>query len=1204
MEVKWTEEQREAITTRGKNVLVAAAAGSGKTAVLVERIINIVTDPEKPVDIDRLLVVTFTNAAASEMRERIAERLISLLDQHPEDKRLADQLTLLNKATITTIHSFCLDVVRKHFFLLDLDPSFRVGDDTETLLLKLEAMEELFEELYEKNDEGFLLLVESYGGTKGDQYLQDVLLKLYGFIRSLPWPEKWLNDVLEAFEVKEDFSFEDSKWAEVILDSIKVEILGLLNGMSVAIEKLREERGLEGYLSLFQSEAHHLKELIDSKSWNEFKKKIEAISFERLPKASKEADAEVKEEVRKLREDVKKRIREIRDKFFIDEEEEIKREIKKLYPVMKALADLILMFDKKYGEKKKEKGVIDFEDIEHFALKILSNEEVVSYYREKFEEIFIDEYQDSSLIQEAILSLIARDNPPNRFMVGDVKQSIYRFRQANPYIFFEKYTSYSQEGENKKILLYKNFRSRKEIIDAVNYIFEKIMSKNIGEVDYSEEEKLNYGANYESNPFEKENERTVEVHLIEREREEEFEEDKEILDDMQVEAHVVGERIKGLFREGFKVYDKEIGGYRPVEYRDICVLLRATEKWAYAFEEEFVKMGIPVFADTNAGYFDTAEIKTMLSLLQVIDNPMQDIPLLAVLRSPIFSFTEEELVDIRLEDADGTIYEALKKASLREDELGEKVRNFLDSLKRWQEKSIYMPVDEFLWYLYEETGFYSYVGAMPQGVERQANLRVLFERAKEYEETSFKGLFNFVNFINRLRTTSTDMGSAKTVGENENVVRVMSIHKSKGLEFPIVIVAGLGKQFNTKDLNEKILYHHFLGIGPEFVDYRRRLSYPSIVKEAIKYKIKLESLSEEMRVLYVALTRAKEKLILVASVKDIKERAKKWGKAKLLGKKISEYDVLKSRSYIDWIGSALIRHRDLKLLREFAEISPELEQDSSKWEVKIWNKRDVIIERKKDEGIEVLERLNALNLEGLHTEFRKEVEERLNYVYPYDRSSKLPAKLSVTEIKRILNDEVIDEETTSIFERRVLKTPLFLEKKRGLTPAERGIAMHLVMQKLDLSKDLSYRGIKEQIKDMVKNEILTEEQAKEVDANKIERFFKTPLGKRLLKAKEVRREVPFHIKISSREIYRDLPEVYQEEFIAVQGIIDCFFEEEGELVLIDYKTDYVENGKIEEIRDKYRVQIDLYGKALEEITGKKVKEKYIYLFFNDTIIKY
>jgi ATP-dependent helicase/nuclease subunit A len=1228
METKWTYEQQLAINTRGSNLLVAAGAGSGKTAVLVERIIKLVTDDKNPVDIDKLLVVTFTNAAASEMRERIAEALISKLDQNPEDRRLSNQLTLLNKATITTIHSFCLEVVRNNFFLIDLDPNFRIGDDTETLLLKLEAAEELFEELYQKEDnEDFLTLVESYGGTRDDKPLVDILLKLYDFVKSLPWPEKWLRDVLLSFEVKEGFHFENSQWAAVILDSLKVEMSGLLNGMYVAIDKLHGESGLQSYLDNFEIEAESLEKLLDCENWEEFRKQINAIEFDRLPRAGKEIDPKVKDEVTKIRNEVKAKIKEIRNKFFSDDIEKIEKEIKALYPIMKALVDLILLFDKKYADKKREKGIIDFNDIEHFALQILTEvdengnvkpSEAALMYREKFQEIFVDEYQDSNLIQEVILSTIAREDTPNRFMVGDVKQSIYRFRQANPYIFFEKYNTYSskEEDKNKKILLYKNFRSRPQIIDAVNFIFKKIMSKNVGEIDYTEEEKLNCGADFGTPPLDAIVGGPVEIHLIEKNdetpEEEELEvyeeEEEEIIDNIQVEARVVAQRIKELVTQNkkntFMVYDKNLKNYRPVEYRDIVILLRATERWAPVFLEELINAGIPAFADTGTGYFETTEIKTIISFLQVIDNPMQDIPLLAVLRSPIFSFTPEELIDIRLEEPNRAIYEAIKKVSQREDELGQKAKSFLESLKKWQEKAIYMPVDEFLWYLYQDTGYYAYVGAMPQGVQRQANLRILFERAKQYEETSFKGLFNFINFINRLKVSSGDMGSAKIVGENENVVRIMSIHKSKGLEFPVVIIAGLGKQFNLKDLSQSVLYHHLLGLGPEFVDFKRRISYPSIVKEAIKNKIKLESLSEEMRVLYVALTRAKEKLILVGSIKDIKKNVRKWANAAVLQDKVSDYDILNGKSYMDWIGSAVIRHKDLEPLREFAGVSLSAEQDASKWEIKLWSKKDVLLEKEKNDKIDVVERLKSLDLDAHYSEFYEEVERRLSCVYPYEKACYLPAKLSVTEVKRILNAEIVDEDTTSIFEREVLKTPVFLEKKKGLTAAEKGIAMHLVMQKLDLNKALSLNGIKGQVKDMVDREILTGEQAKEVDIQKIEGFFKTSLGERMLNSKNVKREVPFHIKLSSREIYKDLPEEYENEFIQVQGIIDCFFEEEDGLVLIDYKTDYVQEGKVEEIKEKYRVQIELYSKALENITGKKVKEKYIYLFFNGNILEY
>lgn len=1231
---KWTDEQRAAIDTRGCNLLVAAAAGAGKTAVLVERIIKRITDEKDPVDIDRLLVVTFTNAAASEMRERIGDALTEALDKDPENKRLNSQLTLLNKAEITTIHSFCLDVIRNNFHSIDLDPGFRISDDTETLLLKMETLQELFDEMYEKGNEDFLSLVECYGGIKDDSGLLDMVLNLYEFAKSSPWPEKWLYNAAEAFNVGEDFKFGDSIWAKVISDSTKIELNGLLNAMERAVFIIKNSEGLEPYLDSFLKEIEDIRYLIScADNWEKLYDGIINLNFNSLKRCGKNADKNAKDTVLKIRDDAKSRIKALKDSLFTEDSEKIVSEIKTLYPLMKALSDLVIEFDRKYSEKKREKGIIDFNDIEHFALQILTQEdekgnirpsEIALMYREKYEEILIDEYQDSNLIQEVILSTIARDENPNRFMVGDVKQSIYRFRQSKPELFLEKYNTYSKEEghKNKKIMLYKNFRSRAEIIEAVNYIFKKIMSENIGELDYTDKEKLNYGANFSENNEAGIVDRAVEVHLIEKSadvleqdiegdiEDNENNEEDEPVDNIQLEARVILQRIKELMGESeskrFIVYDKNVNGYRPVEYRDIVILLRATARWAMVFLEELTNAGIPAFADTGTGYFETPEIKTIISLLQVIDNPMQDIPLLAVLKSPIFSFGPEELIDIRMEEPDKTIYEALKKASTREDELGKKTLSFLTNLKKWQDRALHLPVDEFLWYLYRDTGYYGYVGAMAGGVQRQANLRVLFERAKQYEETSFKGLFNFINFINRLKVSSGDMGSAKILGENENVVRIMSIHKSKGLEFPVVIAAGMGKQFNFQDLRRSILYHHELGLGPDFVDYKRRIAYPSVIKEAIKKKIRLESLSEEMRILYVAFTRAKEKLIITGSVADIKKTASKWGQSLAFDGKLPEFDVLKAKNYFDWICPAIMRHRDLKALRDIAEIEEVIEEDSSKWEVRIWGKKDALFSKKEinKEELNVMNELERIDINGRSSEFAEEITRRLDYSYPYKKSSSLPAKLSVTEIKRILNEEVLDENTTSIFEKTVLKTPAFLEERKGLNATERGAVMHLIMQKLDLNNVLSLDDIIRQIKVMVDKEILTEVQAGTVNVKRIEGFFKSPLGIRMLNSGYIRREVPFHIELKSTEIYKDLPEEYEGELIAVQGIIDCFFEEDGEIVLLDYKTDYVTDENINEIREKYKVQIDLYAKALEKITGKKVKEKYIYLFYNGEILRY
>lgn len=1236
-ENKWTAEQQLAIDTRDCNLLVAAAAGAGKTAVLVERIIKRITNEDRPVDIDRLLVVTFTNAAASEMRERIGNAISEALDKNPDSKRLQTQITLLNRASITTIHSFCLDIIRNNFHRLDLDPNFRIGDDTETVLLKQEAIEELFDECYENEDnEEFLKLVECYGGSRDDSALSDIVLSLYDFAKASPWPEKWLDEVTEKFNIDNDFNFGNSDWARVLLDSIRIELTGLESLMKKAVAMIKASEGLEAYLTNFELELMRIQDLINSceTSWESLYYSITELKFDRL-KSVKNADFFAKEAVVKIRNGVKEKIGKIKEDILNKDSETLVNEIKTLYPLVKCLCGHVIEFDKKYMEKKKEKGIIDFNDIEHFALKILTEideegninpSEIALGYREKFDEILIDEYQDSNLVQEVLLETIAKRDIPNRFMVGDVKQSIYRFRQAKPELFLEKYNNYSTDGvgNSRKIMLFKNFRSRLEVIEGTNYIFKKIMSARIGELDYTDIERLNLGASFKENEDEKAVVGgPVEIHLIEKkvcdeikenqaEEDEEDSAEEEPIDNIQLEARMIARRIKELMRESqgkkFKVFDKKQEDYRDLEFKDIVILLRATSNWAPVFLEELTNAGIPTFADTGVGYFETTEIKTIISLLQVIDNPMQDIPLLAVLKSPIFSFTPEEMISIRIEEQESTFYEALQKIAKGENELAERAREFLATLKRWQDKALHMSIDEFIWYIYKETGYYGYVGAMVGGVQRQANLRVLFERAKQYEQTSFKGLFNFINFINKLRVSSGDMGSAKILGENENVVRIMSIHKSKGLEFPVVICAGMGKQFNMQDLRNSILFHHNLGLGPDFVDYRRRIAYPSIVKEAIKKKIRLETLSEEMRILYVAFTRAKEKLIITGSVSDIDKTAVNWGQSIGSLNKIPEAEVLKAKTFLDWICPAIIKHSDCGILREKACIDESMVEinEISKWEIRLWY-RDDILKIEKEEMIEemnIIKELEKIDIDEYSSEFAEKINNRLGFQYPYMSASNLPAKLSVTEVKRILNAEALDEDSTSIFERELLKKPAFLEGKVALTAAERGTIMHLVMQKLDLLRVYSYQEIKDQILEMVENEILTELQAESVYIKRIEDFFKSDLGRRITTALKVQREIPFHIELKSTEIYKDLPIYCNEEMIALQGIIDCYFEEDDGLVLIDYKTDFVNEDNIEKITEKYRVQIQLYARALEKITGKRVKEKYIYLFYNGGIIRY
>ena len=996
------------------------------------------------------------------------------------------------------------------------------------------------------------------------------------------------------------------------------------------------------------------------------------------------------------------------------------------------------MFEQIYSQKKRDKGIIDFNDIEHFALQILTEtdengdfvfdeegknipSDIALEYREKFYEIFIDEYQDSNQVQEVILSTIAKQKEPNRFMVGDVKQSIYRFRQAKPEIFLQKYATYDTDlsSKYKKIMLYKNFRSRKEVVDSVNYIFEHIMSKNLGEIDYNEEEKLNLGANFE----EVEDEKIIlggatEIHLMEKKvpevenPEEEDEEEGEDLDASQIEARMVGKIIRDIMRpnengEIMQVFDKKLETYRNVEYKDIVILLRATSAWAPVFAEELINMDIPTYADMGQGYFETMEIQVIMSFLKVIDNPMQDIPLIAILRSPIYGFTPEDFIDIRITDKKISFYEAMRmfvgekidlsneeEQDIAEDEISDdtgneiidlnineensyidadmddyyqninyedfeyeneefiyndevmyesyisenieddliyeinsniegdeesqkselelKVRRFLDDLKELQEKSMYMSTDEFLWYIYTNSGYYAYCGALPGGSQRQANLRILFERAKQFEETSFKGIFNFINFISKLKKSNSDMGSAKTLGENANVVRIMSIHKSKGLEFPIVICSGMGRNFNTMDFRKDVLYHHELGYGPQIVDFERRISYPSIAKEALKCKINIENISEEMRILYVALTRAKEKLIITSSIKDIEQNMHKWSSNISTEKMVSKYDILNGKNYMDWMMPAIIKHKDLEDIRETYNLSTSISmEDESKWSVKTWNRDDIDFEKHEKEGIR--EVLNTMDLYEHDTEYYEQIEKKLNFEYPYLGVVKKAASISVTEIKKRQEEYEEQDDSLGLYKHKTtLKKPKFLsesQKTEKITGARRGTIVHLIMEVLDFEKINTESEIKAQIQDLVKRRIITEKESQVLSPRKIMRFFKSPIAKRMLSSKFVKREQKIYTQIKMNDIYlndeifKNNRETYENESVMLRGVIDLYFEEDDGLVILDYKTDFVDENNKKEIIHKYKKQIEIYADVLSKLTGKKVKEKYLYLFGIDKQVK-
>ncbi|SHI38264.1 helicase-exonuclease AddAB subunit AddA [Thermoclostridium caenicola] len=1253
---RWTNEQWEAITENSGNLLVAAAAGAGKTAVLVERIIRKITSPEAPVDIDRLLVVTFTNAAATEMRERIGEAISQALEKEPDNRQLQRQLTLLNKACITTIHSFCLEVIRSNFQNLDIDPGFRIADETESTLMKLEALGEVFEEQYEKEDnQDFFELLESYGGNHDDQALMDMVFNLYNFVQSSPWPEARLKEMAQALDLPEGTDFSHTPWGRTLLGTARLELEGLREMAGKAMAICREAEGLDKYIPVLREDYDRIdamvrliSEALDTDAggslrepvWDRVFLLIQEMAFSRMPRLGKDADANAQETVKRLRDDVKAGIRKLRERMFTDSSEQIVRDLKGLFPRMRCLAELASGLAVKYKEKKARKSLVDFNDLEHLCLELLMEKDengkpspspTARAYRERFAEIMVDEYQDSNMVQELIIRMISRSDEgrPNIFMVGDVKQSIYRFRQACPDLFMEKYNTYSPEkGEPyRKILLYRNFRSRREVIDAVNFLFGQIMSQQVGELDYTDAEALHPGAVFHAAP--NDSVRVggeAELHLIQtgegnpetaadaetQDAGDVETEDEEMLDSIQCEARIIARRIRKLLtpdEEGriYAVWDKSRGEYRPLTYRDIVILLRTTRNWSEVFTEELGLMGIPVFADTGTGFFKTIEVQVVLSLLQVIDNPLQDIPLLSVLRSPIFSFTTDELAEIRLADRKGLLYHALcKLAETQSGETAARAADFLEKLGRWREMALYMSTDQLIWQLYQETGYYGMVGAMPAGEQRQANLRILYDRARQFEKTSYKGLFNFISFIDKLKSSRGDMGSAMILSENDNVVRIMSIHKSKGLEFPVVFLAGCGKKFNLQDMNRSILLHQDLGFGPDVVDTKLRVSWPSAAKLAIREKIRLETLSEEMRILYVALTRAREKLVITGTVRDAARALERWSEpANTRDQKLPAYEMARAGTYLDWIVPALMRHKGCNLLRDRLPqdygFNGLVLDDTSRWQVAFWN-RDQVPEGPTEEETgetEFFQWLEGGENPDDQNGYHQEIDRRLNWEYPYAALARVQAKFSVTELKRRFDPQLSDERGDPPgYLTRMVKKPLFLEERKGLNAAEKGTVMHFVMQHLNFKNP----NLDQQIEDMVSKDLLTRVQADSVDTDKIRRFLDSDLGKRLLACGQINREVPFNIEIPCCELYPHIQGDMGREPILLQGVIDCFFEEPDGLVLIDYKTDRISPGEERTIRDRYAMQIQYYAKALEILTGKKVKERYIYLFYNGDVI--
>lgn len=1203
MGVTWTEEQQKVIDLRNRNILVSAAAGSGKTAVLVERIITMLTKDPIPVDVDRLLIVTFTEAAAAEMKERIRVAIEKALEAYPEDEHLKQQATLIHNARITTIHSFCLSVIRDHFPAIDLDPGFRVGEEGELKLLRHDVLETLLEEKYQEGEQRFLDFASAYGTGKSDKKLEELILKIYEISRSYPDADTWLEDCVEAYSIRDEKELEENRYVKIAMENVKKYLADLKELVEQGIDICLEADGPAAYEGTLRKDLALLEELEEEISFGELCQKVSKAKLVRLAVNKDETVSEEKiSRVKAIRDEVRKTLKDLGNQYFSQSPEEILKDLARCQPVIEELKELVICFQTAFEEKKRARNLIDFSDMEQYALQILASKteggwkpsEIAVEYQEQFQEIMIDEYQDSNLIQETILTSISRvhQGQYNMFMVGDVKQSIYRFRLSRPELFMEKFRTYSTDDSRmQRIDLHKNFRSRSQVLESVNYLFRQLMTQSLGGITYDDQAALYVGASYPEGEGQE-----TEVLMIDS-RMEAYEADK--ISERELEARVIARRIKELL-SSFQVVDKETGDFRPVRYRDIVILTRSVQGIADVFAEVLNREGIPAYAGTREGYFNAWEVGVVLDYLRILDNRCQDIPLAAALVSPFGQMTETELAVIRSASPKKPFFEAvIEYLSPKEDEeqtdsvIAEKLQHFFATLNHYQRIVPYTPMHELLWKILTETGYGDYVYALPGGEQRRANLEMLMEKARSYESTSYKGLFHFVRYIEQLQKYNVDYGEANMEDEQSDTVRIMTIHKSKGLEFPVVFVAGLGKRFNMTDARSSVAIHAGLGIGLDAVNLKERTKRPSLLKKMIQKEESLDSLGEELRVLYVALTRAKEKLILTGTMTDPAKQEE--GVAMIRSRQQMELGfgrLSKASTFLDWILPALVRMDEhIPIRRTYWTILDVVEGEIKERSVKKLTRA----------AFEEWERLEAWNQSGQKTEEELSgITEQFGYRYPYATESGRRLKFTVSELKKQIyfleREEAQGQEGEALYEEPevVPLIPQFLKKEEKLTGALRGTAYHRLMELLDFADDYDGEKLAKETEKFREEGCMAQEMKDCIQTEDILMFLSCELGIRMKEAArsgKLWKEQPFVLGVDASDVYLDEQEG---ELLLVQGIIDVYFEEADGLVVLDYKTDRVSEEK--ELVERYHGQLDYYGKALEQITGKQVKEKWIYSF--------
>lgn len=1191
----WTAEQLRAVNDKNGNILVSAAAGSGKTAVLVERIIKLITDREAPVDIDRLLVVTFTKAAASEMKERIGAAVSKALTEDPSSVNLRRQAVLLNRADIMTIHSFCLRVARENYNKLGIDPAFRVADDTEILLLKDEVIDDLFEEKYASDEpESFLYLVENYSSGIYDKNLKELVLKIYDFTRSYPDPEETIEKQKSAYGENSGI------WFDILKEQICVYVRGALELTKYALDTAYLT-GPETYIPMLEDDKRQMEEMLEAQNgdFDSFYSRVTSMSFSRL--STKKCDSVTKEKVKRLREKVKKIFSSLSVKFLLREPDEMRYDIKRAREAVFPLLDLVNEFAVKFSEEKKQRRIADYSDLEHYCLKALLEEgssadapvksRAAMELTEKYAYVMTDEYQDSNAVQELVLDMVS--NGRNRFMVGDIKQSIYGFRLADPDIFAEKYNTFIPEtgAENERIDMFRNFRSRREILDGINFIFEQLMQKGLGGIDYDENAMLYAGAEFPEYMGKASAGGAVEIDVIKKnpdmddENDEEAggdDENGEVTDADEREMNFVADRINSLmYGNGrLEVYDAKSGDYRPLKFSDIVIILRKKTKGA-AFVDILRSKGIPASAEAGTGFLDTPEIMTILSFLRVIDNPRQDIPLAAVLRSPVYGLTADDLLTVKLECGLEEYWDCVRYYAEkgRDENIRRTLEKFLSQLDKWRDMAVDEKINDIIWAVYTDTGYYDLAGVLPEGRIRQTNLIKLVRKASDYDSISFKGLFDFIRYIEKIDKNDVEIDSGS--GASSDGVRIMTIHKSKGLEFPVVFLSGCGGKFNKKDLSASVVMHKDLGIGSEYTDMQTRVRYNTVPRTVIAERLRMDAVAEEMRVLYVAMTRAKEKLIITGTASL--EGSDAVNAAMYADRKdvcLPVFDIASRNSYMDWILTAVARHRDGQAIREAGDCAAAYTGNG------LFDHRAVFdvnfVGRMKEETLPPAE--DEIKTEEDEAFLRAQIEARLGWEYPYSAETDIPGTVSVSDVKRLRGIRLSHS----------VRTPDFYTGEKGLTAAERGTAVHTVLQHMDLGREYDYDSVRELIKECAENGILTEAEAQSVSIRKIELFASSPLYKRILKADKVFREEAFTVAVSPGEIYSGEKYADVDGDMILHGRIDCCFVENGEIVLIDYKTDRYNEDSEEEFHQRYDIQMELYSKALEKVTGLRVKECYIY----------